>query len=341
MLSRSVNVKWSIKLISKFQNDFDFDLLSANRSIPINEDYINVIDFEWNFNLLSKNCSVIWTLDLIEVNIENIDLIHIYTIAKNLIFNKEFVHNYRTKIEWKGFYRRFGSDNTLYGASEISMIKHIEIGVETLKECSEKWLKKTDWHDENHNHFGDWYYFSENNFLSLEHLEVFEDKLCWDKISSNPSLVLNSVIIEKFCGRLNWDKILKRPDLTHEIFILISEYLSSEILEENKDIVMTILEPSHNLIYNYLNFGPYYYPINNKYKSSKDYHWADYSVQKKEYLYKYIKQFQSELIFKAIQKHETYYSKTTNKIDEMDFGSWLSSYFELYEELKSEDKLYE
>ncbi len=333
ILSKSKNVNWNLSLIIEYSQYFDFDWLSSNRNIPFDHNYLNNHNLKWNYLLLSKNPSVLWTQELIERNIEEVDLISIYTSNK-IFFDEEFIHKYRYKIIWKGKDRRFGSDNTLYEACEISMLVHIPIGIETLVECAEKWLIGTGWHDESHNHFSDWYYFSRNNYLSSNHLEIFKDKLNWDNISSNMSIKLDDNLIEKYSNKLNMDIVLKRGDLTSELFLCISKYLTYEILMANKENCIKFLEPYDSKISTYLNYTERYFHINNKLESKNYFSRNSFSFVKKEYLDNCTKQFHLDLSIEALHEYEKCFSTLLDDENQQnDIKNWLNKYFNLFEDI--------
>ncbi len=338
ILSSSSNVKWDLDLINKFKSKLNFDMLCKNNSINFNLEQFKIDGIELNYFNLSKNCNVIWNRETIKDKENEISLIDILRLSTLKEIDSDFIHKYRHMINWKGKYVRFGSDSELYNACTISQLNHIPIRVDTLLEMSSNW-READNYSESFDYYGEWYYFSCNNFLTNDHLDIFKDKLNWYNISSNESIKIDVDFINRYSFYIKWNKLMLRKDLNYEIIFSSLKFLNSYVLENHKESILNILDQHKVEIYNYINFGPRYSPINTKYQANiKNYfHWAEYVNQKNKYLENHIAQYQSEIASKAIDEYNS--NSLTEESDMPSLtDSWLSRYFSLFQEISKLDK---
>ncbi len=248
--------------------------------------------------------------------------------------DENFIEEFKEFIEWES---KSGQYSDYYKAVEISKYNHIPIMVETLLEKSGEWKSgeeiKPYWSEKGLRLPGEWHYFSFNKFLTAFHLENFKEKLSWDIISSNESLPLSIELIEKFADKWNWSKIINRNDFSLDIFYLIYPYLTWEILDANRDVIIKIITPEEKTILHHFKYRlSFEYSMKFKYAWRLDF--GDYKDSKSAIIEKGIRDFQTSQCGKA--KNEFEKIKSEMKNSEEYFKSvyiWLKEYSQLYEEI--------
>jgi hypothetical protein len=64
--SRNQKINWSLELLQKYKDIWDWDFLSKNESIVFNEEIIEIFESKWDWSELCCNRGVKWDLNLIE-----------------------------------------------------------------------------------------------------------------------------------------------------------------------------------------------------------------------------------------------------------------------------------
>lgn len=319
ILSKSKNVDWSDKLIARFCDVLDFELMSKNQSIQISEGIVKKFQDRWNFQNLSSNPSVKWSVDLIKDYIDRFDLNEV--LQYNILgVNDEFIAECKEFIFWGN-----GCGNYTYTSAKIARYNHVPIGVETLIEKAINWevgYCQPYW-DEKGPYEGEWHYFSNNQYLTPLHLEVFEDKLSWELISSNEHIPLTKEILIKHSAKFIWSKVLARNDFKLEHFYSICQYLNYDMLYANSNVLVKLLQQDKNVIYTYLKknvevAGEFRHSLRStRYKRYSDFDDDDMQIKK----------FKRELILKQCKRANDEYSKINRNDDSYDYQDQDKAYF--------------
>ncbi|HPH91268.1 MAG TPA: hypothetical protein PLZ68_10615 [Ferruginibacter sp.] len=87
-LSECTLIEWSLELINDNLNYWDWDFLSANKSITFTDEIIREFEEYWNWDILSKNMNISWPLKILRDFNDRID-------KKAISFNQ--------KIDWYSY----------------------------------------------------------------------------------------------------------------------------------------------------------------------------------------------------------------------------------------------
>ena len=60
------NINWSVELIEKYKDQWDWGRLSRNTSLPWSIELIEKYKDQWDWSYLSSNTSLPWSIELIE-----------------------------------------------------------------------------------------------------------------------------------------------------------------------------------------------------------------------------------------------------------------------------------
>lgn len=66
VLSARNDLPWTIDLLEKFEDKWDWKLLSENENLFWSEEMISRFEHKWNWNSLSKNTGIYWNFDLLK-----------------------------------------------------------------------------------------------------------------------------------------------------------------------------------------------------------------------------------------------------------------------------------
>ena len=180
------------------------DIIS--RRYSLNERLIEKLKHIWNWNDLSSNISLSWSIELIEKYEDkwNWDLCGL-SDSESLPWSIELIEKYENKWNWD-----------LCGLSEK---KSLPWSIELIEKYKDKW----DWSDlsgnnslpwsieliEKYENKWNWGWLGTNNSLpwSLELIEKYENKWNWELLSQNKSLPWSLELIEKYENKWSWNYI--------------------------------------------------------------------------------------------------------------------------------------
>ena len=233
-LSANENIPWSIELIRKYSNEklknrynqndensidyvtdllyfedrmnigWNFDALSYNDSIIWSLDLIETFKEKWNWRILSQNIKLPWSINLLDRFLDKWDWSYISTNS-NIPWDKSLIERYIHKWDWE----------------ELSYNEGLPWTKELIVDYFNKWnwinlsknygIFKT---DELLLYFStkwDWKYISKSSTVawSVNLLERHYDKWDWDEISENNTIPWTFELIKKFDSILNLNSIAK------------------------------------------------------------------------------------------------------------------------------------
>lgn len=294
ILSMQTNVIWTDTLILENKDRLNFEKLSANQSIKISDETLLILTEYWDYYFLSYNPAIKWNLNLIKRLLHKIDLTKILQFEIEGI-TADFIEKHKNIIRWNNkainYRSGFGGEYNAHWHC-IAAFHHIPISVKTLKENTKVWLTDRQLYNLEVNggksyakFTADWRYFSNNHFLTEEHLVEFQTFMAWDVLSANERIMLNEQILNKFKDHWEWDVIIRRKDFTIAIFTIIHIYLSYDFLNKHKDRIYQILESEKNILYTYLKnikYNSFLYGLHNSFRTPfalssvvKDATWLD------------------------------------------------------------------
>lgn len=231
------NVNWSKTLIDKYIEYWDWNILSSNSSIPINDIFENYKNHLSYFHLTS-NKSFNLSIDFIKNN-EDKEL-NWFSISENTYLNwdLESIEHYKEKIKWFYFSSNFKFTNEMIvkfekhiNFKQLSHNKNIFFDYEIIKENENKL---------------DFQYLSscKNVSWSEKLINDFSDKWNWDALSNNENIKWTFDLIKKYDNKLSFDFNNKHSDYEvgvqfgHSVYGLSSNkntVFSEELIEKYKD----------------------------------------------------------------------------------------------------------
>lgn len=209
-LKQNKNLSWSIHLLKKFENRWDWDgsfySISASSSIPWSIELIEIFKDKWNWGQhgLSKNESLPWSIELLKKFDGNLDWEQLST-NKALPWSKELIELFKDKWSWSET-----SDVDNWGKSYdggLSANESLPWTIELIKKYEDRW---------------NWICLSENKGLpwSIELIEIFKDKWKWKYIIK---MGLPREIIEKLKDKVGLD------------FPYFNQNVLNKLIEKNSD----------------------------------------------------------------------------------------------------------
>ena len=197
-LSANESLPWSIELVEKFKDEWDWEILSLNKFLPWNIDFIKKYEDNWNWNYLSWNTSLPLTIDLIEKFKENWNWEKL-SENESLTWSLELIEKFEDKWNWE-----YLSQNVFIPWSIESLTKYKLNWIYLSKNEFLPWTNELiQLFEFNWNWKGSDYVYGNDNLYGDE----FDDLLYFKEyngcLSSNKSLPWSIELIDKY--KDNWD----------------------------------------------------------------------------------------------------------------------------------------
>jgi hypothetical protein len=219
-ISESPNVKWTIELINKFENYWDWDQLSSNHYIPFNLEIIEAFQDSWNWTLISSNRSIHWDVELLQK-------------FKSKICPKGIATN--NNVDWNNALFLFRSpdfDWKMYSLNRAFNVTLLEI---KNKEYWKKIIWKKPSKGQTIDIRGHYYFKKDNPYLisKIESDNYFEEFWTYHKkykfyiepsLSANTNIEWTDEIISKHFNKLDFWMIALRGILSVEIVLKYAAY---------------------------------------------------------------------------------------------------------------------
>jgi hypothetical protein len=180
--SQAVNVNFTEKLIEKYANLWDWEILSSNPAVPFTDNLIKKFYHKWDFESMGRNRGLYDRLDFMEkytpVDYEWLSR------KKETGWTNEFIEQYKDKLDWQ----------------LLSCNKHLPWSEEFFKRYFERW---------------NFYLLSSNENLpwTEELVEAYEDMWNWSdtgpdsyfgSLSKNSGLPWSYDFIKKYAHLWTW-----------------------------------------------------------------------------------------------------------------------------------------
>jgi len=192
------SLPWTMELIEKHEDSWNWFDLSKNRSLPWTLELIEKYEDKWYWRFLSANPSLPWSVELIEKYKDKWE----DSQSEILGIQQEIraIENQKEKWAWLGLSKKKQKLNEL--TRKIEEVKN-------------------DWHGKN------WSGLSANPSLpwSIELIEKYKNKWSWYELSENPSLPWSIELIEKFAGMTGKDYLEKNPNTTLSIEFIENSHI--------------------------------------------------------------------------------------------------------------------
>ena len=240
------------------------DIIS--RRYSLNERLIEKLKHIWNWNDLSSNISLSWSIELIEKYEDkwNWDLCGL-SDSESLPWSIELIEKYENKWNWGWL----GTNNSLPWSLELiekyenkwnwellSQNKSLPWSLELIEKYENKWSwnyiglyknKALPWSlelIEKYENKWNWGGLSINSEIpwSIYLIEKYEDKWNWERLSQNESLPWSLELIEKYEDKWNWEDLSYNQSLPWSLE-LIEKYENKwnwERLSQNESLPWTI-----------------------------------------------------------------------------------------------------
>lgn len=189
-------ITWNLEIINKYQEYWDWDILSCYFPLPLSQNVITFFDTYWNWEFLSENPDLPMKKDLIDKYNGCINW-SIFSSNQALPFEISFLNEYKELLDWsKLSSRSYGIINWDYCARKSYRVREEDPegynpwSIELIRYFADYW---------------NWDILSENLCLpwSEELIIEFEERWNWDKLSSNTSIKFTSSLIQLY--QENWD----------------------------------------------------------------------------------------------------------------------------------------
>ncbi|MDP1813708.1 MAG: serine/threonine-protein kinase [Leadbetterella sp.] len=175
------------ELLEKNIEKWDWNGLSRNQNLPWSIDFIEKYEYKWDWGVLSRNKDLPWSIEFIE-KYKSEWYWDKLSYNENLPWSIEFIEKYKEKWDW----------------GELSHNKNLPWSIEFIEKYEEKW---------------DWNGLSRHlNFpWSIEFIEKHQSKWDWDGLSCNENLPWSIEFIEKFKEKWFWGVLGFRKNLPWSI----------------------------------------------------------------------------------------------------------------------------
>lgn len=186
-------------MIERYNDKLNWEELSDNSSLPWSIELIEKYKAKWDWLSLSRNKNLPWTEELIEKFNENWiwDSWSGLSNNENLPWSLDLIKKFESNWNWSGEHNFGGSRPVKYG---LSINKNLPWSIGLIEQYIDKW----NWDD-----------LSENSNLpwSSELIEKYHDKWNWYYLSENPNLPWSTDFIEKYKNNWNWNGLSGNPNL--------------------------------------------------------------------------------------------------------------------------------
>ena len=99
-LSRNTSLPWSIELFEKYKDQWDWRELSENESLPWSIELIEKYKDQWDWRVLSKNESLPWSIELFEKYKDQWDWWGELSRNTSLPWSIELIEKYKDQWHW-------------------------------------------------------------------------------------------------------------------------------------------------------------------------------------------------------------------------------------------------
>ncbi len=224
-LSYNKTLPWSTKLIERFEDKWSWEALSSNKALPLSVGLLESYEDKWHWRDLSWNDSLPWNIEVIEKYRDKLYWGAINLASKNeipawfieLIEGNNYGNRYTKNWIWLNFVNPNGNIN--YSNDwiwrNLSENKNLPWSIELINKYEDKWS---------------WKALSSNEALpwSIELIKKYEDKWDWEDLRLNKALPWSTKLIERFENKWNWNYNLVR-DLYQKIAEL---HINDKVVEE-------------------------------------------------------------------------------------------------------------
>ena len=240
-ISESYRILWTIPMIQKFKNRLNWDAFSDHiNEESLTEECIQTFAEKWNWSNLSGNSHLSLTEELIDKFIDRWDW-------------KEIINrgNYHNVFEGRGieFYEKYKEYIPTESLHYSNLWHHIvdQRNKQLMAEGTDQGTldKMNTLSNESMQHIVDaeaWKELPYDEPLTEALLEKFQDKVDWQAISENTSILWTIPMIQKFKNRLNWDDFslyINKESLTEECIQTFAEKWNWSNLSGNNHLSLT------------------------------------------------------------------------------------------------------
>jgi tetratricopeptide (TPR) repeat protein len=193
-ISSNSKLPWSISLIDKYLNKWDWDGLSGNPGLPWSKELFDRYTERWNWYWISRNTGIPWTLGLIE------------RYSDRLIFNPDEnkYSNYGANISdnpslpWSiDLIQKYGSRWSWF---DLSNNKKLPWDEDLIEKYKDKW---------------NWEMLSRNWSIkwNTDLIRKYKSKVSFEYLSENANTVWSEELINEFHDYWNWDLLCANKGL--------------------------------------------------------------------------------------------------------------------------------
>lgn len=232
-ISNASNVHWSVSLIQKYIQRWDWEILSNNQAVITQNDILTC--FEKKFNWKSG------------------------TILKHLLNHWDSLELYKDLVDWNLLCRYYWVGNELFLEEYANNIDWTAISENVQNTWSVEFIVK-------YENYLDWDALSSNSsvFWDMKLISRYEDKIKWDKLVGNKGVRWSKDIIEKYHSfidinvlydeskfpwdfvvnssliEVDWRKISQSSVCTHNFVQIYKKCLNWNDLSRNKYLLWTM-----------------------------------------------------------------------------------------------------
>ncbi|OJU85580.1 MAG: hypothetical protein BGN93_01895, partial [Acinetobacter sp. 39-4] len=204
-LQGNKSIPWSLKLIEKYEKNWDWEKLSENEHLPWTLELIEKYEDKWNFRYLSINNNLPWSIDLIEKYQDKWSWGALTEC--NLPWSIELLDKFKERWNWMS---DIYWDIDTYYYFPLIKNKNIPWSIELI-EIAQDYI--------------DWDLISSSPVIhwSAELIERFKEKWNWKNLTFNGAVYWSDQLIEQFKDYCDWG--------------ILSEniYWSEELIEKFKN----------------------------------------------------------------------------------------------------------
>lgn len=188
-ISLNENIKWSYEILNNFKNSFDWCKLSGNSSVfkdmSLIDDFNDFIDWfgkeNWCGDTIVNNSGIYWSMEAIDKYADKINFEKLSeSIYDNVQWSEELLDKYKDKWNWH----------------ELANNQNVPWNI-----CwFEKYLDKS--------YLDYWGVKNNENLITLEFIEKYQQYLDWYNICLNPKLPWQEEnLLEKWKDNIDWKGI--------------------------------------------------------------------------------------------------------------------------------------